>query len=93
MENNSPDNLNWDAVGGRIVALEIFMECVLNRQIVEQSYMKPSEYIDGSEAQLIFSIQDMERPLDDQTDRIFGHAADAIKELFDQMRIKIDGKE
>jgi hypothetical protein len=89
MANNEYEKLDWEAVHARIVAIEILMECVFEQQVVQQRYMKTSDFLNGTEAQLIFSIQNMERPLDEQTDRIYGHAADAIKEFFAQTKNRI----
>jgi hypothetical protein len=78
---NRDDHLNY--LQGRIIALELLVRGMLSNMIATSQ--RVPEFRTGTLA----SLQMVERPIDEESDAIWGHASAALMEMFEQVEHRL----
>lgn len=81
------DNGHLENLQGRIIALELLMRCWLTGEAMSSD--DPLTTIQAMRDEMLGSLQNTTRPIDDASDAIWGEAADALNDTFEQAAVRV----
>jgi hypothetical protein len=73
---------------GRIIALELFIRAFLTDFVMDR-YEDPEDGVERLHRDFVASLQHLERPLDDVSDRVWAHVANAIDAQFEGVAMRV----
>jgi hypothetical protein len=76
---------------GRIIALEELVTGLLTIAALNADPVDPVDRVRRMRATVLGSLQNVDRPIDEVSDRIWGHAVDALNRRFDNIAKRVAG--